>query len=217
MTRTQAIIIAVLAGFTGLAFAGMVALVALPGDFFLVETPTPTPTPIVVATRVPTVAVLPTANTITPTPADPTPTNTRLPTSTPRPTATATERAEFSLPTPFPTRTPTPIPPPPPEATQPPSDTVVTPVGPLPAQQYRIYFSSDDSIIVLGECTDLEWDVSGVTSVQLNGRTEPPRGNREVCPERDSSYELSVQIPNTLQIERRIVEIQVQRDPDLVR
>ncbi len=68
--------------------------------------------------------------------------------------------------------------------------------------------------MVQGECTDLEWDVIGATEVMLDGRGVAPSGDREVCPDEDTSYQLTVQLPGNAQLEQRIVEISVEEEEE---
>lgn len=208
MTRSQATIISILAGFVLLTFIGMIVLIFFPYERFLPASPTAPPPP--TATPRPTLAqlVLPTPDFTAGSPTA-TPTNTRVPTATPYP-ATPKPTVILVLPTPYvrPTHTPTPTPIPPPTATPPPAPT------PIPARYYEIYFEADEETITEGDCTELEWRVTGGDSVMLDGRSVSPDSHREVCPDEDTSYELSVQIPVSNRIEKRSVTIEVEPEED---
>ena len=206
MTRKQALIIGVLIGFVMLACAGMVVVLRLPYDRLLPPSPTPTPLPPTITPTPTRQSFLPTASLETPTPAEPTATNTRVPTSTPRPPRTPTPPVEIKLPTPKPT--PTTMPTPTPVVL--PTNTAVpfTPTS-IPLQ-YDIYFEADETTITQGDCTDLEWRVVGAAAVWLDGQSVSPAGQKEVCPSRDTSYELTVELPGSAQLRTSTVNIRVE-------
>ena len=194
-------------------------------------TPTLTPLPPTVTPTPTRESFLPTANPITPTPAEPTPTNTLVPTTTPRPPRTPTPTVEIKLPTRKPTITPTANP------TDAVDDlytgvignvgldvtagngvlsndiaaTTVTLIPPTPIhRQYSIAFDAEENVIVKGECTDLEWRVSGAESIWLDGRTVGPSGREEVCPTRDTIYQLTIQLPGSAELLSKTEEIMVE-------
>lgn len=207
MSRTQAIIIGLLVGTVALIFVGLIVLVVLPSERFFPAATTPVSPPPTVVTPTPTFPnFLPTASLETPTPAEPTPTNTRLPTLTPTQPKPPTPTVLFNLPDPKPTPTPTLVPTLIPVPTNTPT---VRPSTPIP-RQYSISFEADDSKITKGDCTDLKWNVSGAASVQLNGQSVSPSGKKEVCPDQDTEYRLTIQFPDRTQIENRTVKISVE-------
>jgi hypothetical protein len=208
VTRTQALTIGVLIGFVILAFMGVFILLRIPYERFMPPTPTLTPIPLP-PTFTPTPTpfnLLPTAQPASPTPAEPTPTNTLVPTATPRPPRTPTPTVELKLPTRKPPDTPTPLP-----TVEPsPTNTVTTiPPTPIP-RQYSIYLDADDNTITKGECTDLEWRVSGAAAIWLDGRSVAPTGREEVCPKRDTTYQLTIQLPGSAELISKTEEIRVE-------
>ena len=206
MTRKQALIIGVLIGFVILACAGMLVVLQLPYDRLVPPTATVTPLPPTITPSPTRQSFLPTASLETPTPAEPTATNTRVPTSTPQPPRTPTPPVEIKLPTRKPTATTIPSPTPIPLPTN--TVTLFTPtVVPL---QYDIYFKADDTTITRGNCTDLEWRVVGATVIRLDGQNVSPSGQKEVCPTRNTSYELTVELPGSALLQNRTVNIRVE-------
>jgi len=208
VSRTQAIVIGLLVGVVALIFVGLVVLLVVPLDqiFPAAPAPMPTPPPTVVPPTPTFPNFLPTPSQETPTPADPTPTNTRLPTLTPTQPRPPTPTVVFNLPEPKPTDTPTLAP----TRIPIPTDTpTVRPVTPVP-RQYNISFKAEDSTITEGDCTDLEWKVTGAAGVQLDGRDVSPSGKKEVCPNRDTTYELTIEFPDRAQFENRTVRITVE-------
>jgi hypothetical protein len=110
----------------------------------------------------------------------------------------------------LPTRRPTETPIPAPTSTAIPSPTfTVVPPSPVP-RQYSISFEADDATITKGKCTDLKWQVTGASAVQLNGQEVSPSGEKEVCPRNDTEYRLSIQFPDRAEIEQRTVRIKVE-------
>lgn len=206
MTRSQALTIGVLAGFVMLACAGMVVMLRLPLNRLLPPTATlAPPSPLVTPTATFPV-FLPTAALQTTAPAEPSPTNTRVPTSTPTPPKSPTPTVVIKLPTRRPTATPTPSP----TISLPPTRTPTPlPAPTTPPRQYSLYFSADDETLTKGDCTDLEWRVTGAVAVWLDGRSVAPDDSEEVCPKKDTSYELTVELPEMGQRESRTVEIEV--------
>jgi hypothetical protein len=89
-------------------------------------------------------------------------------------TATPTE-------VPIPTDTPTPTEPP---ATDTPTPTATT--VPPPEVSYWV----DDDSITEGECTTLHWDVSGATTITINGTAVGATDTWSLCPESTTSYAL---------------------------
>lgn len=210
MSRSQAIIIGLLVGLVALIFAGLAVLLVVPLDQLLpaASTAVPTAPPAVVPPTATFPNFLPTPERETPTPAEPTPTNTRLPTLTPTQPRLPTPTVVFNLPEPKPTDTPTPVPTPIPVPTSTPT---VRPVTPVP-RQYSISFKAKDSTITEGDCTDLEWKVVGATAVRLDGRDVSPSDKKEVCPRRDTTYELTIEFPDRAQFENRTVRVRVEED-----
>jgi hypothetical protein len=206
VTRAQALTIGVLAGFVLVVFMAMIALLFInPIPLIFPPTPTPIPPAPAAATLTPTLPnFMPTAGP-TSTPAEPTPTNTRVPTVTPRLTSTLAPTVVFNLPTPRPTATPivpTPTPAPPTETPMPATPTV-------PPRRFEVSFSADRTELTKGECTDLKWEVVGAISVELDNRSVEPEGEKEVCPEKDTEYKLTVQFPDQARLERETVKITV--------
>jgi len=214
VTRSQALTIGVLSGFVVLVFTAMIILVFFDPFQQLSPPPSPpqppSPTPIISPTPT-AVNFLPTASEVTPTTSEPTATNTRVPTVTSRPPTTPTPTFALNLPTLVIRRdTPTPelsatLPPPPPL----PTNTPAPPPTAVIPRQYSISFSAEETTLEEGECTDLEWRTTGISTIMLDGRQVEPSGDKEVCPERDTVYTLTIQAPGTLQFERRTVEISI--------
>ena len=207
MNRAQALTIGILIGFVLLACIGVIIVMRTPLDRLLPPTATPIP-PSPTITPSPTFPkFLPTAEQRTPE-IIPSPTNTRLPTSTPTAPRPPTATVVFKLPTPKPSATPSP----PPTAQPVPSatPTVIPPTA--PPRQYSISFEADESTIIKGKCTDLEWRVVGVTSVKLDGRVVSASGFKEVCPRQDTDYELTIQLPDNAQLQTRTVRIIVEEE-----
>ncbi len=209
MTRTQAVIIAILAGFVALVFLGFVVLIFFPYERLAPPAPTPIP-------PAPTVTPTPTFPNFMPTPAqetpviEPTPTNTRLPTLTPTPFKTPTPTVVIKLPTRRPTDTPIPTP----TDTLVPSPTFTRPVPTPVPRQYRISFEAEESTIEEGDCTDLKWEAVGVTVVKLDGQNVNPSGERKVCPDEDTQYELTYELPGSNQLQTKTVKIRVEEKED---
>lgn len=218
MTRTQAVILAILIGLVTLVFIVLIVLLVFP--FKRLSEPAPAPTlssPPTLVAITPTPVLndsLPTASLETPVIGPPTATNTRVPTVTPRLSNSApTPTIEFQLPTPIrrPTATPPPTPVPPPTVTRvPPS--ALTPT--LVPRQYSVSFKADPKTIERGKCTDLKWRVQGATSITLDGRDVNPSGSKEVCPTRTTSYKLTIQLPNSAALDTKRVEVKVVESPD---
>lgn len=209
LNRTQAAVIAVLLGFVLLVCLAMVAVLFFPFDQYIQSAPVPTVTPTATEAATPTIETfLPTAPPNTPVTV-PTPTNTRVPTVTPLPERSPTPTVILQLPTPYirPSATPTPIP------AEPLPPTITPPGGPTPTpgpRAYSIRFEAKDTRIEQGECTELEWDVRGALVVRLDGDRVSPRGDEEVCPDKDTTYELTIQLPDSPAIQGRSVTIIVE-------
>jgi hypothetical protein len=77
-------------------------------------------------------------------------------------------------------------------------------------RQYEISFEADDSTIEEGDCTDLRWNAVGVTLVKLDGQSVSPSGKKEVCPDEDTKYELSYELPGSAQVQSRTVTVRVE-------
>lgn len=205
MNRSQALTIGILTGFVLLACIGMVIVMRVPLDRIIPPTATPIP-PSPTITPTPTFPnFMPTASHETPV-FIPSPTNTRLPTLTPTAPRPPTATVVFKLPTPKPTATPVPLP----TAQSVPSATLTVMPPTAPPRQYSIIFEADETTITAGKCTDLEWQVTGAVSVQLDGRAVTPSGLKEVCPGQDTLYELTIQLPDNAQLQTRTVRISVE-------
>jgi hypothetical protein len=206
LTRSQALTLGILAGFVVLVFMAMIALLFInPLAQFAPPTATPmppTPTP----TATPTLPnFMPTPGP-TPTPPEPTATNTRVPTSTPRPPKEPTATVIFS----FPTYTPTSTPIPPTSTPIPATATPIPPTPTYPPRRYKVSFEADETTITKGDCTDLKWEVIGAVAVTLDGRNVEPEGKKEVCPDKDTEYKLTIQFPDQARLENKTVEIRVE-------
>jgi hypothetical protein len=211
MTRTQALVLAILAGFVLLACIAVIFVVILPYDRVFPPLPTPT-VPTATPTPIPTLPkFLPTGSLITPT-SEPTATNTRVPTSTPRPPQPPTPTVVLELTYPLrPTATPTLV------TVPQPVDTVTsTPsVTPLPPPRgFSISFDADQTTLVKGECTDLVWRVEGAATVTLDGEDVADSGAKEVCPKFDKKYQLTVRLPDSPELLHRSVKISVEEAED---
>ena len=202
MTGSQALVISILFGMVTLVIIGIIAVILFPPASFTPPTATvPTATPLPTATAT-FPNFLPTPSQATPV-ITPTATNTRLPTLTPSPvrSATPTVVLEINLPEPKATATvPAPATPAPAAPTQPaaPADPAGTPL-PL---QYNIVFNARNPSIRAGDCTFLEWRVEGANIIRLDGQSVPPSGREEVCPEREVTYQLAVQLPDGNSVNR---------------
>lgn len=208
MTRSQALTLGILAGFVVLVFGAMI-VVLLVDPFTIVAPPTPTPLPPPPPpTATPTFPnFMPTAGP-TATPAPPTPTNTRVPTMTPQPPREPTATVLFSFPTRRPTATPTVV-----TATPiPATDTPIPPSPTYPPRRYKVSFEADQTTLTEGECTDLKWEVVGAIAVTLDGRSVEPEGEKEVCPDQDTEYKLTVQFPDQARLENETVKINVENN-----
>lgn len=208
MTRSQALTLGILAGFVVLVFMAMIALLFInPVTQFAptTATPVPPPPPPTVTPTLPN--FMPTPGP-TPTPPEPTATNTRVPTSTPRPPKEPTATVVFS----FPTRPPTPTPTVPTATSVPPTPTTIPPTPTYPPRRYSVSFEADETTIKQGDCTTLRWEVIGASAVTLEDRSVDPEGKKEVCPDEDTEYRLTVQFPDQARLENRTIQITVKPD-----
>ena len=204
MTRSQAMIIAVLLGFVILVFIAAAAFIMFPFEEALLPSPTATITPLP-PTATPTATFpnpLPTASSEPPLA---TATNTRIPTVTPSPerTATPTVVIELNFPAPRHTATPRPtntLPPAPVVATATPEPGVTRPVS----RQYSISFEARQTRIEEGDCTILQWRVDGALTITLDGKRVSRVDEKEVCPEKDTSYLLRAQLPDGVSQSRSV-------------
>jgi hypothetical protein len=106
------------------------------------------------------------------------------------------------------TATPTPTVAIPPTATDIPLvDTSTTPVQ----VQFSISFSADKSRIDEGECTDIRWRVEGAVAVRFEGDRAAPVDREKVCPKKDTTYRLTVELPDGNRASRE-VEVTVRED-----
>lgn len=206
MTRSQALTLGILAGFVVLVFMAIIALLFI-NPLPQVAPPTATPVP-----PSPTPTVTPTLPNFmptpgpSPTPPEPTATNTRIPTSTPQPPKEPTATVIFS----FPTYTPTVTPIPPTLTPLPPTDTAIPPTPTLPPRRYKVSFEADETTIKRGDCTDLRWEVIGAVAVTLDNRSVEPEGKKEVCPDEDTEYKLTIQFPDQARLENETIGINVE-------
>jgi len=170
----------------------------------------PTPTPIFTSIPVPTFTAtsqsfLPTPNSVTPTVGEPTATNTRVPTASPTVSGAPSPTVVIELPTPYVRPTVTPVPPVPvPTTTAEPTATRI------PPRAYTIEFQPQEDIIAYDDCTILEWRVDGPVFVWLDDRPVNRAGSEEVCPERDTTYVLKVQVEGSAQINTHLTQISVE-------
>jgi hypothetical protein len=206
MSKTEALILSVIAGLAALLLIAVVVLLVVP-DEVLFPQPTPTITPTLAPTATPTFPnFLPTPSFETPVSPEPSPTNTRVPTASPIPTRTPTPTVTgvIGILTPFVRPTDTPLP-----TIAPPPTAAIPTNTPIPGRQYAISFDAAKTTVANGECTDLRWRVEGPATVQLDGQVVPAAGARKVCPNRNTTYSLTIQIADSAQIERRTVTIAV--------
>ncbi len=219
MNRSQAIVVAILAGMVLLVFSIVMLFLFFPlNRLFQSDTPPLTPTQPAAGLPTPTPTFpnfLPTSAPLTPTSSGPTATNTRVLSAespTPRP---PTATVSFKLPTRVvrPTATPTPTPevtvaPPPP--TLPPTQVI----GPTPPRVYNISFKADETTLERGDCTDLKWEVTGADMVWLNEKQVSPSGEKEVCPREDKKYELKIQVPGSVGTQKKSITISVEDEDE---
>ncbi len=206
MTRSQALTIGIMFGFVVLIFGGL-AVFLFSGSFegFAAPTPSPTATPLPPPEPTPTFPnFLPTPSREPPVQLQPTATNTRLPTATPQPAKTPTPTIVFQLTLPLRRPTATPI--------LPPADLVPATVTGVPSVeptatvqlQYNISFEAQRSRIDEGKCTRLSWRVEGAMAVRLDGEPVASASRDEVCPKKDTTYRLTVYLPDGNQVTREL-------------
>jgi hypothetical protein len=95
-----------------------------------------------------------------------------------------------------------------PVATLTPSPTVT----PSPAPRgYSVSFEAEETKIVKGECTNLRWKVEGASAVDLDGESVAASGKEKVCPKFDTSYRLTVRLPDSTQF-HRTVKVSVEKE-----
>jgi hypothetical protein len=111
----------------------------------------------------------------------------------------------IALPTRRPTATPI-IPTAAPSAVTP---TPILPTPTFPPRRYKVSFEAEETTLTLGECTNLKWEVEGGIAVTLDDKAVEPSGKKEVCPDNDSTYRLTVQFPDRARLERKNVDIKV--------
>lgn len=211
MTRIQTLIIGGLTTIVAVVFLGLaVAVLYIPIETLpiIIVTPTRTPTTTPTITLTPTLPnFLPTASfTVSATP-EPTAVNTRIPTSTPKPENTATSTIIFEVPTLRIIPSATSINTPRPRSTLP--QRQEQPRRPTPRRPtgYQITFEADQPTLVEGDCTDIVWFVEGSNSVLLDGSPIAASGRKKVCPRKDTTYQLSVSLPNSTAFEIREIKI----------
>jgi len=206
MTRTQAQVLSMISAFMVLGLVAIIVALLFPYEQVFSPTPTPTFTSIPVLTLTPTSqSFLPTPNPVTPTVGEPTATNTRVPTASPAAPSAPTPTVLIELPTPYVRPTATPVPPlPVPTNTAEPTPTRI------PSRQYIIVFKAQDDTVSNGDCTILEWRVDGPVFAWLDNRPINRAGSQEICPKRDTTYILKVQVEGIAQIDTYQVEVSVE-------
>jgi hypothetical protein len=110
----------------------------------------------------------------------------------------------ISRPSRTPTTSDTPVTPPP-VVIEPPAD---EPTRPL-SRQYGLTFEADETRIEAGDCTVLRWRVDGAMVIELDGKRVSRSDQERVCPDEDTTYELSAQLPDGIS-ESRIVTVFVE-------
>lgn len=98
------------------------------------------------------------------------------------------------IPTPVaPTRRPTPRPAAPVTATRTVTPTTTVDVTPTPTRwDTNNIFRAEKYLVAAGECTDLMWDIENVISVRFQGQPATGNETRQVCPDKTTTYVLSV-------------------------
>jgi hypothetical protein len=91
------------------------------------------------------------------------------------------------------------------------TDTPIPPTPTYPPRRYKVSFEADETDLTEGECTDLRWEVVGAVAVTLDGRSVEPEGEKEVCPDEDTEYELTVQFPDQARLEDETITINVEQ------
>jgi hypothetical protein len=81
---------------------------------------------------------------------------------------------------------------PPPTLTNVPPPTVTLPAPPPPSGPPSIDFWTNKAVLPNGECTELHWAVENVREVYLDGDGVAGHGEKEVCPDDDTTYTLHV-------------------------
>lgn len=211
MSRYQTLIVGGLTTIVAFVFLGLaVAVLYIPIDTLpiIIVTPTRTPTLTPTVTRTPTLPkFLPTVSLVASATSEPTPVNTRIPTSTPKPKSTATSTIIFEVPTlriiPSATSTSTPRP----RSTLPQRQEQQKQPTPRRPVGYQITFEADQPTLVKGDCTDIVWFVEGSSSVLLDGSPIAASGRKKVCPRKDTTYQLSVSLPNSTAFEIREIDV----------
>ncbi len=205
MTRTQAQVLSIISAFIVLGLVAVIVLLLFPYEQVFAPTPTPVFTSIPVPTFTSTSqSFLPTPNPVTPTVGEPTATNTRVPTATPTAPVAPSPTVVIELPTPYVRPTATPVPPlPVPTFTSEPTATRI------PPREYSVFFEPQDDNISDGDCTILEWRVDGPVFVWLDDRPVNRSGSEEICPERDTTYVLRVQVEGNAQINTHLTQVSV--------
>ena len=88
------------------------------------------------------------------------------------------------------------MPPPTPSDVPPPTPTTPSqpapPPPPPPSGPASIDFSANREFLPNGECTELHWTVENVSEVYLDGNGVAGNGEKEVCPDADTTYTLHV-------------------------
>jgi hypothetical protein len=87
-----------------------------------------------------------------------------------------------------------------------------SPTAPPEAQESGILFLVEPELIAPGACAVLHWEVYPPADALLDGEGVPPAGEREVCPEETTNYELFV--PEREQA--RMVTLHVEGAPEEV-
>ncbi len=210
MTRAQALILSILAGLVLLICIGLAMLLLLPANRLRPASQPPQPVP---PAAVPTATLpkfLPTGSVYTPV-REPSPTNTRVPTATPRPQRTPTPTVVLDITYPVkPTATPTPV-----VIVPAPTATPVLATATVPGPRgYSISFEADETTLAEDDCTTLRWRVEGAESVVLDNETVEPSGKKKVCPKLETTYQLTVSLPDSAQLIIKKIEISIEEDDE---
>ncbi len=82
-----------------------------------------------------------------------------------------------------------------------------TPVPPTPDAQ--IVFTVDQPRIRQGDCTTLRWDVQGGISIRLDEQSVDRSGQRQVCPQETTTYQLAVDLGNRVKSNDVSVSVEI--------
>ena len=82
-----------------------------------------------------------------------------------------------------------------------------TPVPPTPDAQ--IDFTADQTRIRQGDCTTLRWNVQGGNSIRLDEQSVDRSGQRQVCPQETTTYQLAVDLGNRVKSSDLVVVVEI--------